>query len=157
MSANLTLIVTIGVLFAAGVPLVLERSLSRILIGVLLIGNGANLLFLVASGRAGHAPIVGTTDERASMSDPLPQAMVLTAIVITLGVTAFLLAMSYRSWQLNGDDDVQDDLEDALVRRLADLDEASTSFDDDEGGVPDEEGSDTPASGGAGGSTGHGS
>ena len=145
MSANLTLIVVIGVLFAAGVPLVLERSLSRILIGVLLIGNGANLLFLVASGEAGSAPIVGTTDERSQMSDPLPQAMVLTAIVITLGVTAFLLAMAYRSWQLNGNDDVQDDVEDALIRRLADLDETSRSFDDSEGGVPDEEGTDTPS------------
>lgn len=144
MSANLTLIVIIGVLFAAGVPLVLERSLTRILIGVLLLGNGANLLFLVASGPAGHAPIVGANDERANMSDPLPQAMVLTAIVITLGVTAFLLAMAYRSWQLNGDDDVQDDLEDRLIRRLADLDEASRSYDDSEGGIADEEGSDTP-------------
>ncbi|UPK75727.1 Na(+)/H(+) antiporter subunit C [Nocardioidaceae bacterium SCSIO 66511] len=142
MSANLTLIVTIGALFAAGVPLVLERSLSRILIGVLLLGNGANLLFLVASGRAGYAPIVGVGDEREQMSDPLPQAMVLTAIVITLGMTAFLLAMSYRSWQLNRNDDVQDDVEDALIRRLAELDEASTSFDDSEGGVADEEGSD---------------
>ena len=146
MSANLTLIITIGVLFATGVPLVLERSLSRILIGVLLLGNGANLLFLVASGRAGYAPIVGTADERSTMSDPLPQAMVLTAIVITLGMTAFLLAMSYRSWQLNRNDDVQDDVEDALIRRLAELDEASTSFDDSEGGVADEEGSDYPDS-----------
>lgn len=144
MSANLTLIITIGVLFAAGVPLVLERSLSRILIGVLLIGNGANLLFLVASGPAGSAPIVGQSDERSSMSDPLPQAMVLTAIVITLGITAFLLAMAYRSWQLNRSDDVQDDLEDSLIRRLAELDETSTSFDDSEGGLADEEGSDVP-------------
>ncbi|MDN5851457.1 MAG: Na(+)/H(+) antiporter subunit C [Actinomycetia bacterium] len=144
MSANLTLIVIIGVLFAAGVPLILERSLTRILIGVLLLGNGANLLFLVASGEAGYAPIVGANDERAQMSDPLPQAMVLTAIVITLGVTAFLLALAYRSWQLNGDDDVQDDLEDRLIRRLADLDEASRSYDDSDGGIADEEGSDTP-------------
>lgn len=144
MSANLTLIAIIGVLFATGVPLILERSLTRILIGVLLLGNGANLLFLVASGEAGHAPIVGASDERASMSDPLPQAMVLTAIVITLGVTAFLLAMAYRSWQLNGDDDVQDDVEDRLIRRLAELDEASRSYDDSEGGIADEEGSDIP-------------
>ncbi len=50
------------------------------------------------------------------MADPLPQAMILTAIVITLGVTAFLLAMAYRSWQLQGNDEVQDDAED---RRIA--------------------------------------
>lgn len=144
MSANLTLIAIIGVLFATGVPLMLERSLTRILIGVLLVGNGANLLFVVASGEAGRAPIIGGNDQRAHMSDPLPQAMVLTAIVITLGVTAFLLAMAYRSWQLNGDDDVQDDVEDRLIRRLAELDEASRSYDDSVGGIPDEEGSDTP-------------
>src|SRR5690606_41100386 len=48
--------------------------------------------------------------------DPLPQAMILTAIVITLGVTAFLLVMAYRSWQLQGNDEVQDDAED---RRIA--------------------------------------
>ena len=49
------------------------------------------------------------------MSDPLPQAMVLTAIVITFGLTAFLLAVAYRSWQLTGHDEVQDDLEDRQI------------------------------------------
>jgi multicomponent Na+:H+ antiporter subunit C len=63
------------------------------------------------------------------MSDPLPQALVLTAIVISLGTTAFLLAMAYRSWQLTGHDDVQDDVEDAAIRRLAAADEASDTFD----------------------------
>ena len=53
------------------------------------------------------------------MSDPLPQALVLTAIVITLGTTAFLLALAYRSWQLTGHDEVQDDVEDRAIRRLA--------------------------------------
>ena len=56
MSPNIVLVVTIGVLFAAGVYLLLERSLSRVLIGVILIGNGANLLFLVAGGAAGRPP-----------------------------------------------------------------------------------------------------
>ena len=49
------------------------------------------------------------------MSDPLPQAMILTAIVITLGMTAFLLAMAYRSWLLVGHDEVQDDVEDRRI------------------------------------------
>src|SRR5690625_4142785 len=53
------------------------------------------------------------------MSDPLPQAMILTAIVITLGMTAFLLAMSFRSWQLERHAEVQDDVEDRRVARLA--------------------------------------
>jgi multicomponent Na+:H+ antiporter subunit C len=139
MSPSLALVVVIGVLVAAGVYLLLERSLTRVLVGVVLIGNGANLLFLVASGAAGGAPIVGTTPE-AEMSDPLPQAMVLTAIVITLGMTAFLLAMAYRSWQLHHHDEVQDDLEDRRVARRAALDvEAYTDVDTGEAGTLDEE------------------
>jgi multicomponent Na+:H+ antiporter subunit C len=130
MSPNLVLVVTIGVLFAAGVYLLLERSLSRVLIGVILIGNGANLLFLVAGGAAGRPPIV--TEDGAPMSDPLPQAMVLTAIVITLGMTAFLLALAYRSWQLNRHDEVQDDVEDRRIARLAARDLRAVTDDDTE-------------------------
>src|SRR5690606_37093778 len=100
MTPNLTYIVVIGVLFAPGVTLLLERSLTRVLMGVILLGNGANLLILLG-GRAGEPPIVGTTSNE-EMSDSLPQAMILTAIVITLGMTAFLLALAYRSWQLFG-------------------------------------------------------
>ena len=118
MTANLALVLLIGVLFGAGVYLLLERSLSRVLIGILLMGNGANLLLLVAGGAAGGPPIIGTGPEE-EMADPLPQALVLTAIVITLGMTAFLLAMAYRSWQLHGHDEVQDDLEDARIARRA--------------------------------------
>lgn len=141
MTPNITLIIVSSVLVATGVTLILERSLTRILIGFLLLGNGVNILFLVVSGPAGTAPIVGLGD--ATMSDPLPQAMALTAIVISMGVTAFGLALAYRSWQLTGHDDVQDDVEDARVRRLAELDEASESFDNSHGGELDEEGADT--------------
>lgn len=114
MTASLALVFAAAVLIATGVYLTLERSLSRIVIGLSLLGNGVNLLFLIAGGRAGGAPI--NDGDTATMSDPLPQAMVLTAIVISLGLTAFVLAMAYRSWQLHGHDEVQDDLED---RRLA--------------------------------------
>jgi multicomponent Na+:H+ antiporter subunit C len=127
MSTNWVLVVAIVVLVACGTTLVLERSLTRILVGFVMLGNGVNLVFLVASGEAGSAPIIGSSDE--PMTDPLPQAMVLTAIVITLGVTAFGLALAYRAWQLTGHDDVQDDVEDAVIRRLAAADEASDSFD----------------------------
>ncbi|MCW2747736.1 MAG: NADH-ubiquinone oxidoreductase subunit [Nocardioidaceae bacterium] len=142
MSSNLTLAIVVGVLIASGVTLLLERSLTRILVGIVLIGNGVNILFLMASGPAGNPPIVGD-NPTSSMADSLPQAMALTAIVITLGVTAFGLALAYRSWQINGNDDVQDDVEDALIRRLAERDDTSTSFDDSAGGELDEEGSDT--------------
>ena len=143
MATNYVLIIAIVVLVACGTVLVLERSLSRILVGFVMLGNGVNLTYLVASGPSGDAPIIGKGSGR--MTDPLPQAMVLTAIVITLGVTAFGLALAYRAWQLTGHDDVQDDLEDDLVRRRADLDHPSASFDDIAAGVPDEEGEDQPS------------
>ncbi|HEX4817603.1 MAG TPA: Na(+)/H(+) antiporter subunit C [Nonomuraea sp.] len=101
-----------GTMIAAGATLLMERSLTRVLAGLILLGNGVNLLIVTAGGDAGQPPFAGTP----GMADPLPQAMVLTAIVITLGVTAFLLAMVHRSWQLNGSDEVQDDTEDRRVR-----------------------------------------
>ncbi|SCE96038.1 multisubunit sodium/proton antiporter, MrpC subunit [Micromonospora carbonacea] len=111
------LVVAVGVLAGAGVTLLLERSLTRILLGLILLGNGVNLLILLA-GRSGDAPVVGAAPVDR-MSDALPQAMVLTAIVITFGLTAFLLAVAYRSWYLTGNDEVQDDLEDRQVAELA--------------------------------------
>jgi len=114
VSPAVVLVLTAGVLVGCGVYLLLERSLSRVIVGLILLGNGVNLLFLVAGGRAGGPPLVGTAPTE-EMADPLPQAMVLTAIVITLGLSAFVLAMAYRSWQLHGHDEVQDDLEDRRV------------------------------------------
>jgi multicomponent Na+:H+ antiporter subunit C len=128
MSASLSLILASAAMIGCGVYLILERSLTRVLIGLVMLGNGVNLLFLISGGPAGRAPIVGRGDP-ARMSDPLPQALVLTAIVISLGTVAFVLAMAYRSWQLTGHDDVQDDVEDATIRRLAADDEPSESFD----------------------------
>jgi multicomponent Na+:H+ antiporter subunit C len=143
---SVVLLVAVGVLFAAGTTLLLERTLTRVLLGVMLLGNGANLLVLAAAA-PGSPPIVGTVDP-AEMTDPLPQAMILTAIVITLGMTAFLLALAYRSWRLSGHDEVQDDAEDRRVRELAERDEGSdtedldadTSSDDAAGSDPRLEG-----------------
>ena len=127
MTASLSLILAAAAMIGCGVYLALERSLTRVLVGLVMLGIGVNLLFLISGGPPGRAPIVG--DDPARMSDPLPQSLVLTAIVISLGTTSFLLAMAYRSWQLTGHDDVQDDVEDAVIRRLAAADEASDSFD----------------------------
>jgi multicomponent Na+:H+ antiporter subunit C len=147
MSVSLSLILTAAGLIGCSVYLLLERSLTRVLVGLVMLSNGVNLLFLVSGGPAGGAPIVGLGGGEP-ISDPLPQALVLTAIVISLGTTAFLLAMAYRSWQLTGHDDVQDDVEDTEIRRLAAADEASESHDladagdeEDDLDVPQEEGS----------------
>ncbi|MGC5172407.1 Na(+)/H(+) antiporter subunit C [Micromonospora sp. DT81.3] len=115
MTVSLTLIVIMGVLFACGVYAMLERSLTRVLIGFLLLGNAANLLLLIVMGRPGIAPFFGSGDPD-EMSDPLPQALTLTAIVITFAVSAFLLALIYRSWQLGQQDTVEDDLADIAIR-----------------------------------------
>ena len=117
---------TAAVLFGIGTYLLLQRKLSRLIIGLGLIGHGANIVFVTTTTR-GDAPIVGTGDA-ADFADPLPQALVLTAIVISFGVTALLLALAYRSWLLTEDDEVADDIEDRSVGgdgvdiELADLD-----------------------------------
>lgn len=121
-----------AVLFACGAWLLMQRRLTRIIIGVGLLGHGANLLLITAGGEAGSAPIIG--DGGGPYSDPLPQALGLTAVVITFGVTALLLAFGFRSWQITGDDRVEDDLEDRLVelRRDAPIEvEPSDSADEE--------------------------
>lgn len=129
MTANLTLAVVAGILVAAGVYLLTERSLTRILVGVVVMSNGVNLLFLLAAGPAANPPFAGLFDP-ASMGDPLPMAMVLTAIVITMAVSAFVVTMAYRSFQLHGHDEVSDDIEDARIRALALADDVSDSYEE---------------------------
>src|SRR3712207_1722714 len=94
MTPTVVLPVVIGGLYAAGVYLLLDRSLTRVLLGFLLLGNATNLLLLSTGGPSGMAPILGYA-EAEEMSDPLPQALILTAIVITFGIAAFLLALIY--------------------------------------------------------------
>ncbi len=106
---------TAAALFAVGTYLLLQRKLSRIIIGLGLLTHGANVL-LISAGRRGDPPLVGRGDADR-FADPLPQALALTAIVLTFGVTTLLLALAYRSWILTDDDDVQDDVGDRAVAR----------------------------------------
>ncbi|MFA5607792.1 MAG: Na(+)/H(+) antiporter subunit C [Leucobacter sp.] len=110
MTMPLVLVIVMVVLYACGVYLMLDRTLTRLLLGFLLVGNATNLLIFLMSGSFGKSPI-STEATVEEMSDPLPQAFILTAIVITFGVSAFLLALIYRSWRLthDRDDTVQDD------------------------------------------------
>ena len=119
---------TAATLFGIGTYLVLQRRLSRVIVGVGLLGHGANILMITA-GRRGRSPLVGSGDE-GTFADPLPQALALTAIVISFGVTALLLAFAYRSWMLTNDDEIADDQEDLIVARHeghvdAELDDAA--------------------------------
>ncbi len=113
---SIVIAVTAGVLFGTGTYLVLQKLLSRIIVGLGLIAHATNLVLLGSGGPPGRPPII---DGGGGFSDPLEQALVLTAIVITFGVTAFLLALAYRSWEVHGGDDVEDDVEDRRIARLA--------------------------------------
>ena len=131
MTASLTLVIVAAVLFGSGIAVMLERSLTRVLIGFLLVGNAVNVLIYLMSGAPGLAPILIDGVDPAELSDPLPQAFILTAIVINLGITAFMLALIYRSWWLaqlgeTGDligdeDEIAEDAEEAadLIRSSA--------------------------------------
>lgn len=114
---SLVLAITVAVLYGTGAYLLLQRNLSRIVIGLGVLGHGANLLLLMAGGRAGRAPILG--DGTGPYADPLPQALALTAIVITFGVSAYLLALVYRSWIVTHSDEVEDDVEDRRIAGIA--------------------------------------
>ncbi|MEX0768152.1 MAG: Na(+)/H(+) antiporter subunit C [Microthrixaceae bacterium] len=108
----------VAVLFSVGVYLLLQRTLSRIILGLALMGHAANLLLMVVGGPAGKAPIIDAFGPKDAVADPLPQALALTAIVISFGIISFLLALAYRSWVLTQDDEVEDDLEDARIAQL---------------------------------------
>ena len=106
-------VVLIAVLFGTGTYLVLHRTLTRIVLGVGMLGNGVNVLLVATGDRPGAPPIVG----REGATDPVPQALVLTAIVIGFAVVAFLLALAWRNWTMDGNDFVEDDVEDRRVAR----------------------------------------
>ncbi|GAA1482209.1 hypothetical protein GCM10009624_26490 [Gordonia sinesedis] len=117
MTVNLGLLVVVAVMAACGAYLLMERSLVRMLLGLILAGNAINLLIVTISGGMGNPPILyRSSQNRALDADPLAQAMVLTAIVITMGVAAFILALVYRLFVINrDDDDLEDDTEDVKI------------------------------------------
>jgi len=102
---ELVLALVIGVLFGTGTFLMLRRNLIRVVLGLGLLSHGANLMLMAGAGvPRGRAPILGAG--AGAVVDPLPQALVLTAIVIGFGVTAFLLVLAYRHIATFGDVDV---------------------------------------------------
>ncbi len=121
MTTYIVPLMLIGGLTSAGVYLLLERNLTRMLLGLLLIGNAVNLLILTVSGTSGNPPIRGrTSDGSTTTADPLAQGMILTSIVITMGIAAFVLALTYRSYRLTTQEEVADDAEDTRVSQLSD-------------------------------------
>jgi multicomponent Na+:H+ antiporter subunit C len=123
MITYLVPLMLIGGLTSTGVYLLLERNLTRMLLGLLLIGNAVNLLILVISGSAGNPPVHGRSSHgQEGVADPLAQAMVLTSIVITMGIAAFVLALIYRAYRLTTTEDVGNDPEDTRLVQLSSTD-----------------------------------
>jgi multicomponent Na+:H+ antiporter subunit C len=97
--------VIVGLLASAGTYLIVQRGIVRVTLGFVLLGHAANVILLASGGLSRRGvPIVGESDVPG---DPLPQAFVLTAIVIGFGLTAFLLALAFRAGELFGDDDTE--------------------------------------------------
>lgn len=103
------LAVVVGGLYATGLYLMLRRSITKLAIGLVLISYAANVLIFTA-GRLvrANAPVVppGALVPAAPYADPLPQALILTAIVISFGVTAFAIVLLKRTYQTVGSDDL---------------------------------------------------
>jgi len=106
------LVVVVGAFFTVSIYLMLSKHLVRILIGVVILGNAVNLLIFTA-GRltAANPPIIGPDETTLAMAsaNPLPQALILTAIVISFSIFAFLLVLAFRAYQ-DLDTDVVDEM-----------------------------------------------
>ncbi|MEJ7761845.1 MAG: NADH-quinone oxidoreductase subunit K [Thermomicrobiales bacterium] len=116
--------VAVAILFGSGAYLLLKHDLVRVVIGMVLISNAANLFIISAGLSRGQAPIYPLADGEP-VSDPLVQAMTLTAIVISFGVAALLLALVYRVYtshlSLDLDELAEADERDEAIRDLATL------------------------------------
>lgn len=106
---ELLLALCIGILYAAGIFLILQRSLVRLILGLILLGNGANMLiFLLGRITKGNPPLI-PGDSSTIMNvyaDPIPQALILTAIVISFGLQAFAIILVKRAYRVVKTDDL---------------------------------------------------
>jgi multicomponent Na+:H+ antiporter subunit C len=105
---ELLLAVVAGVLYAAGLYLMMRRRLAQLIIGLGLLSNGSNILILSAAGvTRARPPIITAPGMTADQfADPVPQSLILTAIVIGFGVLAFALVLAHRVHQSAGSDDI---------------------------------------------------
>lgn len=108
---GLILSILVGVLYAAGVYLLLRRSIVKMILGIIFLGNATNLVIFVSGGLTKANPAFIEAGEKVAspeIADPLPQALILTAIVIGFGVTAFALALMYRFYKTTGTEDLDE-------------------------------------------------
>jgi multicomponent Na+:H+ antiporter subunit C len=100
----------VGLLYGAAVYLLLRRNIFKLILGLIFLGHATNLLIFVAGGLTAGEPafLTDAVTDLNRMSDPLPQALILTAIVIGLGVTAFALTLVYRFYKVTKTVDFDD-------------------------------------------------
>lgn len=104
---EIVLAILVGVLYTAGVYMVLRRSILKFIIGIIFLSNATNLLVFLSSGIvAGKPAFVDDIVNTKALADPLPQALVLTAIVIGFGIVVFTLALKFKFFQITGTDDL---------------------------------------------------
>ncbi|MEK5036830.1 Na(+)/H(+) antiporter subunit C [Sporosarcina sp. FSL K6-3457] len=97
--------ILVGVLVTVAVYLLLSRNLVRVILGSAILSHAVHLLLMTMGGlKKGNVPIIG--EETGNFTDALPQALILTAIVISFAVTAFLLVLAYRTYKETGSDDL---------------------------------------------------
>jgi len=98
--------ILVGILFAIGIYLILTKTLLRIILGTSILGHGVNLLIITMGGlKKGGPPLLGI--KNLTYADSLPQALLLTAIVINFATTALFLVLSYRAYKVLGTDDTE--------------------------------------------------
>lgn len=118
----MTAAIAVGVLVAGGVYLILQRGLLRVVLGFVLLGHAVNVLLVAAGGMARRgAPLIGQVDPEQA-ADPLPQAFVLTAIVITFAITVYLLGLLRAETGADHDPDALDAVDVAADGRCEDGD-----------------------------------
>jgi len=108
---EIVLAIMIGVLYAAGIYMILRRSLVKLILGIIILGNGANLLiFLLGRITKGKPPIIpGELKVFAeAYADPIPQALILTAIVISFGLQSFAIILIKRAYKVVKTDDLDE-------------------------------------------------
>jgi len=99
----------VGALFACSIYMIMRRSIVKLVIGLILLSNAANLLIFTVSGMTrGLPPLIpaGMELPPGGWADPLPQALILTAIVIGFGVLAFAVVLIHRAYEVVGEDDL---------------------------------------------------
>lgn len=108
---EILLAIMVGLLYAAGLFMILRRSLVKLIIGLVLLGNGANLLiFLLGRLVKGQPPIIpeGGKALAGAFADPVPQALILTAIVISFGLQSFAIILIKQAYKVVGTDDLDE-------------------------------------------------